>query len=138
MSEMVITKNMTLDDIISDFYKFDFALIYEFSDVMLFRINKENPDQDNINWDECLEVYLFNEDKQIHAYRRDGELVGKQLSDQELNMPEQKTNPEFVDRKYELDNKFLGVGKTITVREYLAPDEDGQMHVVYTRLVCVE
>ena len=113
----------TIEDLVSSYR---YALIYEFSRVLL-----GDATQVNVNFDELNEAYLFNKSEQIHIFKVDGVLKG-------VKATEEISDEHFFDKKYKLDSKFKALGKIIVVREYLEYDEDGQAIVSYTRLLDVE
>lgn len=105
--------------------EYDYALIYEFSSIVAGKISEIA-----INWEECKEAYIFNRNEQIHVFLCDGELKAVKFEEDAQDIS--------VDREYSVANKFNRIGKNIVVRSYLEPDEDGQMHVRYQRLITRE
>ena len=85
----------------------------------------------SIEWDELIEGYIFDDEKQLHIYREDDELVAVILDDD-------VEDAHYFDRRYELAGKYNTLGKNVIIREYLLADDDGQSYVAFTRLVGVE
>ncbi len=116
---------ISIEDVDGRTDSFENVLAYEYSRVILGK-----PSEDPVNWDECTEAYFFDNTRQIHVWREDGQLNAVEISCD-------GSDEYYVDRKYRILDK-LAKGKTLTVREYLKPDEDGQMSVMCTRLISVE
>ena len=104
--------------------EFKNSLIYYISSTELSRSVKSE-----INWDQCQEARFFSETAELRFFREGNEWIISIISDD----GDEKTN----DIEYELDNRYLSVGKSIIVREYLKADIDGQMVIVAKRLVSV-
>lgn len=103
---------------------YTYALIYYMSKMVFDRV--ENLET-NINWDECVEAYFFGAEGELHIHSGDDGLLAHEFIE--------KDDMCIVKRKYYIEqNKFKTMGKTVTVCEYLEPDDDGQMCVVYKRL----
>ena len=81
-----------------------------------------------VNWDECLDVRCFSNDKEIHFF--------KQKDDWKAVLIEDAPDDAAVTRTYRLPEKYKKAcgGNRIIVKEYLAYDEDGQAVPVCTRL----
>lgn len=120
------TKKITFEDAKREAAEYSYILAYEFSRVLLGRTNETS-----VSWDECQEAYLFDEGAEVHIYR-DGDMLHAVKCSAETD------EDVFVDRVYELAGQFSSIGRRVRVREYLVPDEDGQVTVEYTRLVAIE
>ena len=117
--------------------KLDFEIaktkLAEYKNSLVYYISSTELARDEfreVNWSQCNEARFFSEDSELRFFRDGDNWIASRLSDD----PEDKS----CDIKYELDNRFVSVGKVIIVREYLKPDEDGQMFIVAKRLVSFE
>jgi hypothetical protein len=102
---------------------YKYALVYMISEVILEETDKLS----EIDWEECKEAYFFDSKGQLHIYKNEEE-EGFQV----IEFVSGKLS--YVERKYALATKFNKTGKTVSVREYLDNDADGQSYVVYTSL----
>lgn len=103
---------------------YDYIYSLEISAIRLLPIRPEL----TINWDECLEVRCFSNDKEIHFF--------KQKDKWKAVLIEDAPDDVVVIRSYRLSSKHKQTsgGNRIIVKEYLAYDEDGQAVPVCTRL----
>lgn len=115
---------ISVNEAISSANSYEHVLAYEFS-----RIVWGNPSEVSVNWDECTEAYLFNEKEQIHVWNDGMEHKAAKLAGEDAT-------DHYIDKKLLLADRF-GKDKMLIVREYLEPDEDGQVFVAYTRLLSV-
>ncbi len=100
------------------------ALIYSMSSTVL------EPDSDgNVDWEECFEARFFNPLEEYHFLKDGSEWKNYHITEEDGD-----DETETIDRDYML-MKPIGDKETITVREYLQPDEDGQMTVKCTCLL---
>jgi hypothetical protein len=83
----------------------------------------------SIDWDEVTEVRFFDESKEIRLFERNGELSAAIVSDSE----EDTENVTFRDVQKKLEHKGQ-FGFAVTIREYFAYDEDGQLYLASSRL----
>jgi hypothetical protein len=83
----------------------------------------------SIDWDEVTEVRFFDESKEIRLFERNGELSAAIVSDSE----EDTENVTFRDVQKKLEHKGQ-FGSAVTIREYFAYDEDGQLYLAASRL----
>ncbi len=111
--------------------QYTYALIYGISEI---KILKSTDLTDISNWEEFTEIYLFNNAEQIHAYLKNDSFVAVKFSEKE----NEKEIVDSIDKEYVLSAKFSQFGSKIVVREYLGADEDGQIKVVYTKLVDIK
>ena len=111
--------------------QYTYALIYGISEI---KILKSTDLTDISNWEEFTEIYLFNYAEQIHAYLKNDSFVAVKFSEKE----NEKEIVDSIDKEYVLSAKFSQFGSKIVVREYLGADEDGQIKVVYTKLVDIK
>jgi hypothetical protein len=94
-----------------------------------FQMGETKPLSSSIDWDEVTEVRFFNESKEIRLFERNGELSAAVITDSE----EDKENVTFRDVRKELGHKGQ-FGSAVTIREYFAYDEDGQLYLASSRL----
>ena len=69
--------------------------------------------------DELLEACFFDEKQEVRLFRREGVLCAARLVCEE--------GDSWIDKTYEVENKDLG--EQVTVRHFLAFDEDGQCYI---------
>ena len=113
-----------------------YALLYKIESIDLVKIS------DDVNIDdllgECYEARFFDEEREVRLLRDDddAEMTGKF----EAAVLEEAGVGSCIrqDKKYVLANRYKGSGKSVIIRQYLIPDDDGQMCVVATRLVGIE
>ncbi len=116
----------TFDYVKDSYMNYRYVLAYEFSEVKF----GETAGTD-VNWDECLEAYLIKDDMQLHVYLKDGELVADEFTETDADC-------KYADHTYIVREGVDLHGKSITVREYLDTDEDGQAYVSYSRIISVD
>lgn len=121
-----VIKSISLEEVKSHISQMKYALIYQISEVIFDRIEQIV----EINWEECLEGYFFDENTQIHVYSTEDGLQAVFFAEPE--------DVEYIDKDYKLSNKYRNVGEKIRKREYFDYDEDGQVYVAYTRLFDVK
>ncbi len=102
---------------------YPYAIIYTNSGIKIGNTSDIWPN-DKISFNEAR---FFGTDEEIHFFSYDNEMRAVKT---------QKTDAEYIEKKYPLQDQF-GAG-TITVREYLDVDEDGQTFVSATTLAGVE
>lgn len=115
----------TIDEVKSSYMNYDYALVYEFSDVKFGKTSETV-----INWEECMEAFLIKNDEQMHVFERNGRLVAESFLETEQKY-------DSADKIYKIRGGVDLSGKNITVREYLDTDEDGQAFVKYSRIISV-
>lgn len=118
-------ETLSFDEVKEHISQMKYGLIYETSVVKFDRMDKIS----DINWNEVLEGYFFNDTTQIHIYNTDDGFKAVCFSEPE--------NADYIDKEYELAGKYHAIGKRVKKREYLDYDADGQVYVAYTRLVDV-
>ena len=101
------------------------ALLYYISSVELY-----TSDVSTVNWKECSEARFFSNDGELRFFKNGEEWIVSEILDEEGDT--------YFDIRYELDNRFKSVGRSVVIREYYEPDEDGQMVIVAKRIACVE
>lgn len=106
--------------------EYEYALIYMISEIKVCKASDLPP----TDWTECQEARFFSRDKELHLYKEDG-------SWQAVEVTEEDTKDCIV-KKYQLANRFNGVGSLLCVHEYLSYDKDGQAFVSLTRLAGIE
>ncbi len=105
---------------------YTWALLYQISDMKLCRTEELSED----DWKECTEARLFRKDAELHYLPEDGRVVV--VTDTEDGDPDTLAQ----DQEYIIAGRFAGSGmKSVTVRQYLKADEDGQLCVSLTRLL---
>ena len=108
------------------YQEYEYALLYMMSELILSKTSELT----SIDWEECLEARFFDLDKELHIFEDDGEHTAVEVVEQ--------TQEECLVKKYQLANKFRGIGKAVCIKEYLSYDEDGQAYVALTRLSGIE
>lgn len=120
-------KRINIEEAKKLIFDYKYAYLQMMSEHILDEVSKLA----SIAWDELLEGYVFDDEKQLHIYREDDELVAVIIDD---DMGE----AHYIDREYELSKKYDALGKNVIIREYLLADDDGQSYVAATRLVSIE
>lgn len=115
---------ISLSDVKEKLSAYKYALLYKIESVDLVVLT--GADELNDLLKECYEARFFDETGELHLYEQDGELVGIAVCDAD--------DEDFLLTEYALDNQYLEKGKYLVVKQYLKPDDDGQMNVVLTRL----
>lgn len=116
--------------------KCEYALLYKIESIDLIKISDDVHIEDLL--DECYEARFFDEEREVRFLRDDddadmtGEFGAAVLEEAGVGSCIRQ------DKKYVLANRYKGSGKAVIIRQYLLPDDDGQMCVVATRLVGIE
>lgn len=105
---------------------------YAYLQMMSEHILDEVSNLDSIEWEELIEGYIFDDEKQLHIYRDDGDELVAVIIDDDMK------DAHFIDRNYRLSEKNKTLGNSVIIREYLLADDDGQSYVAATRLVGIE
>ena len=113
-----------------------YALLYKIESIDLVKISE------GVNIEEllveCYEARFFDEEREVRILRDDddadmtGEFGAAVIEEADAGVCIRQ------DKKYVLANRYKGIGKSVIIRQYLLPDEDGQMCVMVTRLVGIE
>ena len=120
-----MTRVCEIEDIKNKAATYEFALIYTYSSPKYLGENNAG----SIDWSELVDARFFGEEGELHVFRNeDNELEMVELSD---SVEQENFNERFEDFERPLER---GYGKSITIREYINFDEDGQAVVVCTRL----
>ena len=119
----VIREILTKDGALSEALKFPYAIIYTNSGIKLGKTS-DIWKNDNCSFNEAR---FFKEDEEIHIFRYSDEMSAIRTKENGSN---------YIEKKYALQDLF-GSG-TVTVREYLDIDDDGQTFVSATALAGVE
>lgn len=98
------------------------ALLYHWDHIKAYHYNAPSPQE--IQMEQLLEAYWFGEKVAVHLYRLD---QGWQV----IWCTETRT-AEYLDER-QLIQRADDFGEALHIRNYLEPDEDGQLHIVYTR-----
>ena len=113
-----------------------YALLYKIESIDIARISDDVNIEELL--DECYEARFFDEEREVRFWRDDddadmtGEFGAAVLEEADAGVCIRQ------DKKYVLANRYKGSGKAVIIRQYLLPDDDGQMCVVATRLVGIE
>ena len=113
-----------------------YALLYKIESIDLIKISEEVTIEELL--DECYEARFFDDEREVRMFRADddadmtGEFGAAVLEEADAGVCIRQ------DKKYVLANRYKGSGKSVIIRQYLIPDDDGQMCVVATRLVGIE
>lgn len=116
-----ITDKLQLEEITfpkaQDIFKgMEYAIVHMISDMEM-----GNPRKLSVNWDELIELHAFSDGEALHIFQAEAEQKA-------LHIIDQGEEENTLIREYELRN-----GQTLSVKEYLQPDEDGQAVTVYIR-----
>ena len=113
-----------------------YALLYKIESIDLVKISE------GVNIEEllveCYEARFFDEEREVRFWREDddadmtGEFGAAVIEEADAGVCIRQY------KKYVLANRYKGIGKSVIIRQYLLPDEDGQMCVMVTRLVGIE
>ncbi|MCD7861992.1 MAG: hypothetical protein LUG61_00420 [Lachnospiraceae bacterium] len=82
---------------------------------------------DTFRWEELLDARFFSTDEELHVFKCEKEWRAVIVTDD----AEQE---DVLTLTYAVAGKYRGAGKELSVRQYLAADEDGQPYVELTRL----
>lgn len=115
-------QEMSWEEAIEAAKGYEYALMYTLSAVLFGRVEEVLEQAD---WRECMEARFFNQAGELHLFDYNGRKKAVCVMDGQ---------GEQIQREYELAGIFQKCGKYLTVKEYLEPDEDGQMVTVMTRL----
>lgn len=111
------------NDVFSQISEYNYALIYNISEKLFFKIGTKEFDLD-----QCIEARFFCPEKELHLFDYNGEKKAVKIED---------NSTDYLDKIYPLANEHKNLGKMITVRKYLDYDEDGQAFIAATRLVSI-
>lgn len=114
------------DKALKDIAGYRYALLYMISEIIFRR----TVDIGEVNWDECLEARFFDENKELHIYEEDGSQCAVKI--------EGTLDGDCLIKKYELQERYSNLGKSLCVCEHLEYDKDGQASVALTRLIGIE
>lgn len=110
---------------------YEYALLYMISELRFCRIEELG----TVDWTQCMEARFFSDNAELHLFERSGSMIAVELSDGD--------EKDWNDRSYELNlsvlkgSSSLKNARRITVREYFAEDEDGQMTIDAVRLAAL-
>lgn len=114
------------DKALKDIAEYQYVLLYMISEVIFCRTTNIS----DVDWDECLEARFFDENKELHIYEEDGAQCAVKV--------EGTLDNDCLIKKYELQDRYSNLGKSLCVCEHLEYDKDGQVSVALTRLVGIE
>lgn len=133
-----IVKTVSYEEAKSIISETSYALLYKIEKIELHKMNA-GEDIDALLM-ECYDARFFDENCEVHLLRESVE--GECSAWSGAFVIEEPVSKPYValDKVYTLDDQYqkTKIGKTVTVRQYLLPDEDGQMCVQATRLVRIE
>ena len=92
-----------------------YALIYKFDGIIL----EETKNANDPDFSDCLEARFFDEDKELRVWRENGAFKSSAVS----------FDGDYIDVSYELDKRFVNMGNTVKIRQYLEHDDDGQTYI---------
>lgn len=105
---------------------FKFALVYQLEKILLGTVEQV---WGEICPQECIEARFFSEDKELHVFDYNGEYRAILVSDEDSD------DACVITREVKLQEKLCKKPwSMMTVKEYIAFDEDGQACVSLTRL----
>ena len=107
-------ETLTINEALACCKALPYALIRSLSQVSL----GPTPDEPPV-LDELLEARFFDEKQEVRLFRREGVMCAARLVCEE--------GDSWIDKTYEVVNKDLG--EQVTVRHFLAFDEDGQCYI---------
>ena len=121
---MQITRGLTartvdMDEARQAFGAYEWAIVHMISDMQYGPAA-----QVQVNWEELIELRAFSADGELHVYEDGDGLTAVMLTE----TPEAKESGSVLVKLREMKN-----GKSLYVKEYLEPDEDGQAVAVYAR-----
>ena len=116
--------------------KCEYALLYKIESIDLVKISDDVNIEELL--DECYEARFFDEEREVRMLRAEDD--ADMMGEFEAAVLEEAGVGSCIrqDKKYVLANRYKGSGKAVIIRQYLIPDDDGQMCVVATRLVGIE
>lgn len=117
---------LSFDEISASDKVYEFGLLNMLSEVIL----KKEAKVTEIDWEEFVEAYLFDENCELHILREGDTIYAIEAVDDGTGS--------VVTKKYEIALKFSKTGSRLLVNEYMGKDEDGQNFVAYKRLKGVE
>lgn len=131
-----IVKTVSYEDAKSIISRTPYALLYKIEEIELHKMNAEEDIDALVG--ECYDARFFGDSCEVRLLRESVE--GESSAWTEAFVIEEPIGNPYVsqDKVYALDKKYRSKGRTFTVRQYLLPDEDGQMCVRATRLVRIE
>ena len=131
-----IVKTVSYEEAKSIISETSYALLYKIEEIELHKMNA-GEDIDALLM-ECYDARFFNDNCEVRLLRESVE-GGSSAWISAFIIEEPKGSPcVSQDKVYTLDNQYQKMGKTVTVRQYLLPDKDGQMCIQATRLVRIE
>ena len=121
---MQITRGLTartvdMDEARQAFGSYEWATVHMISDMQYGPAA-----QVQVNWEELIELRAFSADGELHVYEDGDGLTAVMITE----APEAKESGRVLVKRRAMKN-----GKSLYVKEYLEPDEDGQAVTVYAR-----
>jgi hypothetical protein len=97
--------------------EYSYAIVHMISQLQYGKI-----EDININWNELIELRAFSDKEELRIYQGNDGIVAQRITEADDD------TDNIIILKYKMKNN-----KTLMVKEYLKPDEDGQAQVIYTR-----
>lgn len=108
-----------------------YALVQRFSELFICSAKDL---QQYLDENECVEIRIFGEDKELHLIYGD-EKCAIRVTDR---LSENSSEDKVLIRKYLINSNFLKEDlrehKKLVVKQYLDVDQDGQVYIALTRL----
>lgn len=115
-------QNITLEEAKQRLPEYTYGIVHMFSELQY-----DTMDKISVNWDELLELRAFSEQGELHVYEGSNGMMAQCCTETQ----EDTLDVNII--RYMMKND-----KTLAVKEYLGPDEDGQAVVRYTRPFAME
>lgn len=110
-------QNITLEEAKQRLPEYTYGIVHMFSELQC-----DTMDKISVNWNELMELRAFSEQGELRVYESGNGMAAQCCTET------QEDTLDAIIIKYKMSN-----GKTLAVKEYLEPDEDGQAVVQYTR-----
>ena len=111
-----------VDDAKRSIQDYEYALIYMIDEVRLTEVAA----MPEVDWSKCLEARFFSEKGELRFWRDGDEMVAAEVSC--------ARESEFVTESYKLDGRFKKKWESVSVKQFLDFDSDGQAYVDRTVL----
>lgn len=111
-----------VDDAKRSIQDYEYALIYMIDEVRLTEVAA----MPEVDWSKCLEARFFSEKGELRFWRDGDEMVAAEVSC--------AGESEFVTESYKLDRRFKKNWESVSVKQFLDFDSDGQAYVDRTVL----
>ena len=122
MEYTIVERDM--DYLLNHVTNYSYALLYMMSELRFCKTSDLR--MEDADWEECLEIRLFSDRAEIHAFEKDDEICVIETCDEGA---EAGTVVPYL-----LEKRFHHIGKELLVKEYSDYDSDGQYYIRHTRL----